>query len=77
VVRVALQEYAGRVLPSAFAFLAFGALIVVASLFMRRPSYEAAEPKAFVPAPALPAPPSPLDPLTPAAPPRLGETLRL
>jgi hypothetical protein len=79
VIRVAMEEYAGRVVPSALAFLGLGVMIVIASLFMRRPNLAAApavESKAFTPAPALR---SPLDPLASAAaaPPRLGETLRL
>lgn len=77
VVRVSLQAYAGRVLPSAFAFLGIGLLIALGSLFMRRAQAEAVpetEARAFSPVPALPVPP---DPLTAAVPPRLGETLRL
>jgi hypothetical protein len=77
VVRVALQEYAARVLPSAFAFLAAGVVIAIGSLFMRRSSGAPAtgnDAFAFTPAPALP-PPS--DPLAPALAPRLGESLQL
>ncbi len=77
VVRVALHEYAGSVVPAALAFIVVGILIVIGSLFMRRPSAETtpeSDATAFTPAPLVR---SALDPLANAAPPRIGETLRL
>ncbi len=77
VARAALQEYAVHVLPSAFALLAIGIVVVIGSFFLRRTNAETAynaDANPFTPAPALPVQP---EPLAPASPPRIGESLRL